>query len=256
VEPAGSRSKQWILGVGLGIAALAFTRLRGEIPAWRRLHGWLHELGVPAEVRNLDSSLILLLAVAFGARLAAGRHQSLRALGLRGSLRTGLWFGLLAGAPMFLQGALTARGFEPSTIAKGMLLAPFVEEAFFRGLLVAIPVRIGGIAFWPTAIASGLLFGSMHVSWGDGIGAGQLPVLLVTGIGGVWFAWLCRTFDWNLWTTIFLHAAMNAAWQLFAISGDAAGGLWPNVGRGLTIALGTVLALRWQRRRAADRPTT
>jgi len=251
MEPAGSPSKKWLLAVGIGIAALAFTRLRGEIPAWRRLHAWLHELGMPAEVRNLDSSLILLLAVAFGARLAAGRHQSLRSLGLRASVCTGLWFGVLAGAPMFLQGALAARGFDLSTAAKGVLLAPFVEELFFRGLLVAIPVRMGGIAFWPVAIASGLLFGSLHVSWGDGIAAGELPVLLVTGIGGVWYAWLVRTFAWNLWTTICLHAVMNAAWQLFAISGDAAGGLWPNVGRGLTIALGTVLALRFRRRAAA-----
>ncbi len=245
------RTSRWLPGVGIGIAALVFTRLRGEIPLWRRLHEMLRDLGVPDEVRNLDSQMILLLAVALGARIAAGRHQSLRSLGLWAPVRTGLLFGLLAGAPMFLQGALSARGFELSmATVKGVLLAPLVEEVFFRGLLVAIPVRIGGIAFWPAAIASGLLFGSMHVSWTDGVGAGELPVLLVTGIGGVWYAWLVRMFEWNLWTTISLHAVMNAAWQLFAISGDAAGGLWPNVGRGLTIALGTVLALRHRRRAA------
>lgn len=247
----GARTTRWLSGVGIGIAALVFTRLRGEIPLWRRLHELLRDLGVSDAVRNLDSQLILLLAVGLGARIAAGRHQALRSLGLRASTRTGLLFGLLAGAPMFLQGALSARGFELSAAtAKGVLLAPLVEEVFFRGLLVAIPVRLGGLPFWPTAIVSGLLFGSMHVSWTDGIGAGELPVLLVTGIGGVWYAWLVRTFAWNLWTTICLHAVMNAAWQLFAVSGDAAGGLWPNVGRGLTIALGTVLALRHRRRAA------
>ena len=37
---------------------------------------------------------------------------------------------------------------------------------------------------------------------------------------------------------------MNAAWQVFAVADSAAGGLWPNVGRALTIVVGTVLARR------------
>jgi len=40
---------------------------------------------------------------------------------------------------------------------------------------------------------------------------------------------------------------MNAAWMVFAVAENAAGGLWPNVGRGLTIALGTVLTVRRRR---------
>lgn len=52
----------------------------------------------------------------------------------------------------------------------------------------------------------------------------------------------------NLWTSIFLHAVMNAAWMGFAVAENAAGGLWPNIGRGFCIVVGTVLSRRAARR--------
>ena len=42
---------------------------------------------------------------------------------------------------------------------------------------------------------------------------------------------------------------MNAAWALFDVGGGAAGTATANVGRVLTIVLGTVLALRTRRGR-------
>jgi membrane protease YdiL (CAAX protease family) len=109
---------------------------------------------------------------------------------------------------------------------------------------VGVPVRAGGFAFWPVALLAGLLFGASHVPWSSALGVEHVPTLLLTGAGGVWFAWLYRAWRWNLWATIALHAAMNLAWMLFDVADDAVGALWPNVGRAATIALATVIALR------------
>lgn len=241
--------RTWV-AVTVGLLALVFVRLRGDIGFWVQLHRWLRDRGVPDAVRNLDATALLVLASLFGARLAAGRGGTLAALGLRSSLRTGLWFGGVAGAPMFLQAMLSAPRLD--LVARnldGMLVAPFVEELLFRGLLVAVPSRDDRGAFWPLAILSGLVFGSLHVPWDDTLlDAGSLIVLLVTAAGGIWFAWICRTLRWNLWSTIVLHAVMNAGWLWFGVPGGAMGDPWSNVGRAVTIALGTVLALRWRKR--------
>jgi hypothetical protein len=42
---------------------------------------------------------------------------------------------------------------------------------------------------------------------------------------------------------------MNGTWAVFLVADDAAGGLWANVARAATIAVGTVLALRARRAR-------
>jgi membrane protease YdiL (CAAX protease family) len=167
-------------------------------------------------------------------------------LGLAGSVREGLTFGLLASIPMLLQGWLGRNDVDVSlTTTRAIVAMPFAEEVFFRGLLVFVPVAVGGCRFWTTAILAGLVFGSLHVSWDPPLSEeGDLAVFAVTAAGGIWYAWIGRCFRWNLWPTIVLHAGMNAAWVIFGIADDAAGGLWPNVGRGLTIAAGTVLALK------------
>jgi membrane protease YdiL (CAAX protease family) len=237
-----------VLAVAIGLATLLFVRLRAGIGVWVRLHTWLHELGMPDGVRHLDSPLLLLGAALLGSRLAAGRGRTLAALGLRGPVLRGLIFAAIAGAPMWLMAPRIGHGFEVSlATARSVLLMPFVEEVFFRGLLVVIPVALGGVRFWPAAIAAGLLFGSVHLPWDSSLGWGHAPVFAVTAAGGIWYAWLCRCFSWNLWATIALHAVMNGTWAVFLVADDAAGGLWANVARAATIAVGTVLALRARR---------
>lgn len=248
-------SGRWWVGLGVAVALFLFARLRGELPPYVAVHTWLAERGVPAELRNLDHSLWIAFGAVLAARIAWGRSRTLAGLGLDRGFGTALRFALLAGLPMLLQAAVASPGLALAGLLRGVLLAPLVEELFFRGALVAIPVRRGGLPFWPVAVAAGLWFGAMHVPWSAEFGAGHVGVLAATTAGGIWYAWLLRAFDWNLWTTILLHAVMNGAWLVFAVADDAAGSLWPNVGRGATIALGTVLAVRHRRaRRAAGEP--
>ncbi|MBX3462664.1 MAG: CPBP family intramembrane metalloprotease [Planctomycetes bacterium] len=248
MRPAERHPGRWRLGLAIAIALFAFARLRGELSGYVAIHRWLAARGVPPELRQLDHSLWIVGGALLAARLAWGRGRTVHGLGLGGRFVPALRFALLAAAPMLLQGALASPGLPTDLgLVRGVLLAPLVEELFFRGALVAIPVRCGRLPFWPVAVLAGLLFGAMHVPWGAQFDPGHLGVLAATTAGGIWYAWLLRAFDWNLWTTILLHAAMNAAWMVFAVADDAAGGLWPNVGRGLTIAAGTALAVRHRR---------
>lgn len=240
---------RWVVAIVVAVAVFVFTRVRGEVPAYVAIHRWLADLGVDGSTRNLDASLLIVLGSLLAARIAGGRGQTCKTLGLHGSLPAGLAFALLAGLPMLLQAAVSSTGvrFDANTM-RVVLLAPFVEEIFFRAVLVSIPVRQTGRCFWPITILAGALFGSLHVPWTSGLGFDHLGILGATMAGGIWYAWLLRCYEWNLWTTIGLHAVMNGAWVVFGVAGDAAGGLWPNIGRGLTIALGTVLAIRHRRR--------
>lgn len=232
------------LAYALALAVLVGVRLRVHLPGYRELHVWLIE-NVHVLAAQAVGPLVLVAAAIALARFAAGRGQALRALGLRQPVGRGLLLGFVIGLPMLLQAPFSSNGFAFAVEElHAIVTAPLNEEVFFRGMLVLVPVYVGGRRFWPYAIGAGLLFGAVHVPWDDRLGVQHLGTLAATTAGGVWYAWLLRRFDRNLWLTISLHATMNAAWALFDVSSDAAGGLWPNVGRGLTIALGTVLALR------------
>ena len=248
-----------LAAVLLGLGVFAFTRVRASLPFYVAGHRWLHEQGVPAEIRNLDASLLLVLAALAAARIST-RGNPLRTLGLlaalppgfAASLRQAMLFALVASIPMVSQAAIASAWvqFDWDT-AKGTLIAPFVEETFFRGLLVTIPISIAACRFWPVAIVSSLLFGAMHVPWSSELATHHVWPFLITGCGGLWYAWIVRIYNGNLWTTIFLHSFMNAAWLVFSVDGGAVGsGLWSNLGRALTIALGTVLALRHRSRQS------
>lgn len=238
-----------VVAFAVGLLVLVATRLRGHVEVWVELHRWLardvHMLAALAVGPVILTVCALLLA-----RFAAGAGNTRRALGLDAPALRGLLLGVLIGLPMLLQAPFSANGMSLSVEdVHAIVTAPIAEEVFFRGLLVLVPVGVGGLRFWPLAIAAGLVFGSVHVPWDDRFGAGHLPQFAATAAGGVWYAWLVRRFGLGLWVTIALHATMNAAWALFDVGGGAAGTATANVGRVLTIVLGTVLALRARRGR-------
>ncbi|MGQ0627793.1 MAG: lysostaphin resistance A-like protein [Phycisphaerales bacterium] len=237
----------------LAIAAVVASRFRGQWDAYVALHRWCADRGIPDWARNFDA-LILFGAASFaGAWLAAqwcGKPAT-ALLGLQRGRAGWAAMVLVALAPMVVGGAVlgavrwNAESASTGLIAGligGVVRAPLAEELLFRGLLVGVvAAAIGwrGTRFWANAIAAALLFAVMHVPWtAQGLSDGW-PTLLMTGAGGVWYAWLLSRWG-SLWVPILLHAGMNLGWLLAGASGGAGGGGWiENLLRVATITIGT-----------------
>ena len=154
---------------------------------------------------------------------------SFKALGLRKPERGWPWlpFTLVVGAMavvILYSLALSALGIEPNTdlpdavydnigplvIALGLttLVAPFVEEIFFRGFVFGgITRRFGWV--WG-ALGSGVLFGAAHIA-----NAGYLYVVPpIIGIG-VLFAWAYR-YSRSIYPSIAAHFLFNLL-QMIAV---------------------------------------
>ena len=93
--------------------------------------------------------------------------------------------------------------------AISVVVAPLLEEAFFRGFVFAGLTRWG---FWPAAVMSGALFAVAHLDQGSFI-----PFALV----GVVLAWLYYRTN-SLWTAIAMHFAFNLASFLVTLLVDGA----------------------------------
>ncbi|MGH8905801.1 MAG: lysostaphin resistance A-like protein [Egibacteraceae bacterium] len=77
-------------------------------------------------------------------------------------------------------------------------LAPLAEELLYRGMLFqGLQARFG---FWPAAMASGIVFGLVHV---------ELLVAVLTAVLGVYLAWLFRRRG-TILAPILAHAVFNA----------------------------------------------
>ncbi|MGH3040637.1 MAG: lysostaphin resistance A-like protein, partial [Gaiellaceae bacterium] len=83
-----------------------------------------------------------------------------------------------------------------ANVAVLVLLGPFAEELFFRGLGVRVLAQYGGLV---AILVTGVIFGLVH-----GI-LGALPPLVLFGIGLAWV----RLRSASVWPTFIGHAAYN-----------------------------------------------
>ena len=156
------------------------------------------------------------IVVAASFLLALAYRRPLRALGFRRFRLRWLWisFGIvvltiivaLALEPVLHGGerqGLAPDEWQPEhatafvlNSAVVVLLAPFAEELFFRGLGVRVLAVFGGLA---AILVSGVVFGLVH-----GI-LGALPPLALFGIGLAWV----RLRSASVWPSFIAHAAYN-----------------------------------------------
>ncbi|MBK8267960.1 MAG: CPBP family intramembrane metalloprotease [Planctomycetes bacterium] len=224
----------WLLGIGTVIA----VHYRAQSPAYMSIHRWMADHAIPQSVRNFDSLLWYTAAALLGAAFAsrAVRRSISEILCMNTSRRGWAKMVLLALMPMVAGGAVlglyrAGESIDLATAAqailKGVVRAPWSEELLFRGLLVAVPAACltrSGRRVWMHAIPAALLFGLTHVTWTrSGIVDGW-PNLLVTFIGGLWYAWLLVRWR-SIWAPMALHAGMNLGWLLASASGGAGGGV-------------------------------
>lgn len=213
---------------------------------------WLADL--PAAARSVSwSATYFGLVPLVGALLIFGTTGFWERMGLASGSWRGLWVAFMMTLPMLLGYAWVAdftfhidwgRDFFFGTLA-----APFFEEFFFRAFLFGLLYRYAGWGLWPATLLDGLVFGAIHISQGDSFGLAA-GVFAVTAAGAVGFSILYKEWGWNLWLVIFLHALMNFYWMAFDMADNAAGGVWANVFRGLTIFVAVVWTVYRQRQRA------
>ena len=238
----------WLAAVG----ALALIRYRGNLAPFKNFHNWMAEQGVVDWARKLDSpALLIICGIILWLLFYVTSRDSAKGIwsdiALHRGVLQGSVVGLVIASPMLLLAMVLGQGvfFEPNMIHL-VVIGPFAEEWFFRGVLVLALVRLTGVNFWAAAIVSASLFGLAHLSWTLDAFASNWPIFLIVGAGGIWYAWLAREWSRNLWVVFSLHALMNLSWYWYAGTDDAAGTLLPNIGRGATIVFGTVMTIRPQ----------
>ncbi|MCB9777669.1 MAG: CPBP family intramembrane metalloprotease [Alphaproteobacteria bacterium] len=216
------------------LAAFAAVMLSGRLGV---------RIAVPFHLQGVEVALAVVGGLWAGHRGGA----VLAALGLRRFERRGVLLALLGTLPMALAWSLP----DPAALATadvlvGALLAPVGEELLFRGYAVG-RLLDGGVPRARAFVLPGALFGLLHMpgAWDQGPSA-ALMTGLVTAAGGVWYGWLFVRWRRCLWVPLAAHVAMNCWWILGSVGPVASsGGLLPNLGRGLAIALITVLTVRW-----------
>ncbi len=159
----------------------------------------------------------LMIAVSFAIASAYPRTRRMEALGFRRFRLRWVWisFAVVVATTIvavavepFLHGGedqgLGADRWQPDHAAAFVanvlvliLLGPFAEELFFRGLGVRVLMLYGGLV---AIFATGVIFGLVH-----GI-LGALPPLVLFGIGLAWV----RLRSASVWPPFIGHAAYNA----------------------------------------------
>ncbi|SER21903.1 CPBP family intramembrane glutamic endopeptidase [Neolewinella agarilytica] len=159
-------------------------------------------------------------------------------LGLNRGFSRGLGFAFLATLPMAVGYGIVSGlewNLEWDAFLYGCVQASFAEEIIFRAFLFGLLYRKAGWGLFPATLIDGLVFGAIHMYQGETV-AEAIMVFVVTGAGAAWFSWLFKEWNWNLWVPVFLHFFMNFWWSGFEMADNAAGGLWANVFRVMTIA--------------------
>ena len=172
-------------------------------------------------------------------------------LGLNRSLPTGIIFALVCTLPLlpvysFFYEFNTALSLNEILIIG--LAAGFFEELYFRGFLFGQLYRFTRLGFILSVFLGALLVGVANIIHGGDV-VEFLLVFIITFLGGIIFGWVYAEWDFNLWVPIFLHIFLNLSWEMFKISGSAAGDFYANIIRLFTVVLFIVLTLVYKRRK-------
>lgn len=179
-----------------------------------------------------------------------GYKNILKSIGLEKGIGFALLFAMASASPMLLSAPFIgdlSQSINPLKFLQSTLFAGFMEEYLFRGFLFGLLFRFCGWGFIPAGISGALIFGFGHIYQGHDL-ISSIAVFIVTAIGALWFSWLFVEWNYNLWVPIFLHVFMNLSWTLFQLDESAAGNLYSNIFRALTIAITVVATIRYRKK--------
>lgn len=202
-------------------------------------------------LRIIINKLFPLLTVLLALLILHNRKRNLlEAWGIQYGFTKGLKFAFLFTLSMLIgYGLLNNFNADVSfdRLFYAVLIAPIFEELMYRGFLFGQLYRYGGWGFIPAGLLNALIFGSLHLYQAQDVSS-AVAVFAMTAMGGMWFAWMYVEWNYNLWIAIFLHLFMNAWWIIFDMSDNAAGNLYANIFRGITIAASIIYTIRMKKR--------
>lgn len=216
-------------GVYFALQKMFFSDIR----SW--LNGYIDYIGIS----HLLTYLVVGSPLIIGVGLIHNFKKIPEAVGLNKSAGSALIFALICTLPMLIGYALLFdfdSGLTFNKILLGAVIASFVEELFFRGILFGQIYRYTKIGFILSIVFGALVFASAHLYQSQEIST-LIGIFLTTFLGALLFAWIYVEWNFNLWVPVFLHFFMNLFWMMFAVADNAFGGTYANIFRVLTIAL-------------------
>lgn len=229
------------------IGLTLFRAVAGDLVGWPRM----------LALAVLGYGLYLLVPLAVAA-LLVGRRRVFSSLGFTASFREALVLAAACSAIVLAWIAATSAPIPiehlPIELVRSALLPGIAEEILFRAFLFGFLYRFAGWGFLPAALLSALIFGLEHLYQGsDAMEA--LGIAVLTGVGGVWWAWLFVEWRWNIWVPIAFHVLLNSYWTAFDVADNAFGGPMAVGVRLLCIAISVVVTVVVARRRGGLRVT-
>ena len=195
------------------------------------------------ELRSMVQIVVVLLAVKGIHRFTLAR--SISDLGVRAHIARPALFGLLATLPMWITFGIfgvMVRSIAVNSVLYLAFISPLAEELLFRGFAFGQIRRHAGWRFWPAALTTAIVFGLGHIGIHQDPGQ-ALGVFLITGVGGILFAWIYERWHFNLWAPFWLHCLMNLNWQIFDVGESAFAGWLPTALQFTVVVFAIVLTL-------------
>ncbi len=211
----------------------------GIVPGISQLYRGLYDAipyPLPGELRSLFQIVLIFISIMILSK--SGIKNSIKDTGLIKPVLPAFLFGIIATSPMWIVFGVSvpfAEDFQINTIFYLAFLSPFAEETVFRGFGFGQIRRKAGLGFWSAAILTAVVFGLGHISISRDISQ-TAGIFLITGLGGILFAWLYEKWDYNLWVPFWLHCFMNLNWQIFDVGNSAFAGWLPTLMQ-LTVAV-------------------
>ncbi len=212
-----------------------------------RVNAYINNIGISYFIK----SLVIGIPLFIGVGVIHNFKDFFKSLGLNKSILKVLVFSFICTFPMLI-GYSILFDLNPeitiTSIVTGAIIAAFIEELYFRGILFGQLFRFTKIGFIPAIFVGSLIFASAHLY------QSQEPLILIgifltTFVGAILFAWVYVEWNYNLWVSIFLHLFMNLYWILFSVSSNAFGNMYANIFRVLTIALIIGLTILYKRKK-------
>lgn len=189
--------------------------------------------------------LIIGIPLFIGVSLIHGLHKMAETVGLAGSVSRGFLFATVCTLPMLIGYALVFDFNSDITFTQiftGAVVAGFIEELFYRGVLFGQIYRYTRLGFIPAIVLGALVFAMGHLYQSQDPST-LIGIFITTFMGAILFAWVYVEWQYNLWVPIFLHILMNLFWMLFSVSDNAFGGGYANIFRMITIAMVILLTV-------------